>query len=71
VGTLLRDTFNLPKGCVSCQPMLALIYKLGMSVDKRWRRIRGFNRLAKVIKGVKFKDGMEMNENTDDARISA
>jgi len=42
-----------------------------MSVDKRWRRIRGFNRLAKVIKGVKFKDGMEMNENTDDARISA
>jgi len=42
-----------------------------MSAEKRWRRIRGFNHLVKVIRGVKFKDGMEMNDNTEDARIAA
>jgi len=36
------------KGCVSCNTMLAMLYKLGMSAEKRWRRIRGFHHLAKV-----------------------
>lgn len=67
----VRHRSNQAKGCVSRQTMLAMIYKLGMSAEKRWRRIRGFNHLAKVIKGVKFKDGMEMNDNTEDARIAA
>jgi len=67
----VRHRSRQAKGCVSRQTMLAMIYKLGMSAEKRWRRIRGFNHLAKVIKGVKFKDGMEMNDNTEDARIAA
>ena len=37
--------------------MLAKLYKLGMSAEKLWQRIRGFDYLAKVIGGVKFKDG--------------
>ena len=44
--------------------MLAMIYKLGMSAEKRWHRIRGFHYLAKVIKGVKFIDGVEVSSNT-------
>jgi putative transposase len=28
--------------------------------EKKWRRLRGFNYLAKVITGVKFKDGIEV-----------
>jgi hypothetical protein len=51
--------------------MLAMIYKLGMSAEQRWRRIRGFNYLAKVIEGVKFRDGVEVNGNTDDSRSAA
>ena len=51
--------------------MLAMIYKLGMSAEKRWRRIRGFNYLAKVIDGVKFRDGVEVNSNTNDSRNAA
>ncbi len=51
--------------------MLAMIYKLGMSAEKRWRKLRGFSHLAKVIRGVKFKDGIEVNndetENNRDA----
>lgn len=29
---------------------------------QRWRRLRGFDYLAKVIIGIKFKDGVEVTE---------
>ncbi len=54
--------------------MLVMIYKLGMCAEKRWRRIRGFDQLAKFIEGVKFKDGIEiseMNEHTEENRNAA
>ena len=51
--------------------MLVMIYKLGMSAEKRWRRIRGFARLAKVIEDVKFKDGIEVNRETENNRSIA
>jgi len=58
---------------VICNTMLAMLYKLGMSAERRWRRIRGFNNLAKVVEGVKFKDGVEVNDNreTDQSRNAA
>ena len=40
-----------------------MIFKLGMCVEKNWRRLNGFDFLGKVITGVKFKDGIE--ETTD------
>jgi hypothetical protein len=44
-----------------------------MSAENRWRRIRGFNYLAKVVEGVKFRDGVEIdvNSETDDSRSAA
>jgi len=33
-----------------------MIFKLGMSAEKNWRRLRGFQWVAKVIEGVKFRD---------------
>lgn len=45
--------------------MLTMIYKLGMCAEKRCCRIRGFERLAKVIMGVKFQDGAEVTENAE------
>ena len=67
----VRHRTDRAKGCVSRNTMLAMIYKLGMSAEKRWRRIRGFHYLAKVIEGVKFKDGIEVSSNTDDNRDAA
>jgi putative transposase len=40
--------------------MLAMIYKLGLSAERSWRRLRGFEWLAKVVEGVKFRDGIEV-----------
>ena len=68
----IRHRTDRAKGCVSRNTMLAMIYKLGMSAEQRWRRIRGAKHLAKVIDGVKFKDGIEVNSKTDtDHRRSA
>ena len=38
--------------------MLHMMFKLGQCAQKQW--LRGFDYLAKVITGVKFKDGIEV-----------
>jgi hypothetical protein len=43
--------------------MLHMMFKLSQCAQKNWRRQRGFAELAKVITGVKFKDGVEQNES--------
>lgn len=42
--------------------MLHMMFKLGQCAEKRWHRLRGFDHLAKVIEGVKFKDGIEVEK---------
>ena len=56
------------KGCLTRNVMLHMLFKLGQCAEKKWRRLRGFDYLAKVITGVKFKDGIEV---TDVNRINA
>ena len=45
------------RGCVARHTILSMVYKLGQSAQKRWRRLRGFKLLAEVIRGIQFKDG--------------
>ncbi len=40
------------RGCVARHTILSMVYKLGQSAQKRWRRLRGFKLLAEVIRGV-------------------
>jgi putative transposase len=61
-GTIRHRT-KRSKGCLSRDGMLHMLFKLGMCVEKRWRRLRGFNYLAKVIEGVQFRDGEEVITN--------
>jgi len=58
-GTIRHRT-KRSKGCLSRDSMLHMIYKLGQCAQKNWRRQRGFNYLAKVVQGVKFRDGEEV-----------
>jgi len=50
------------RGCVSKDTILALVFKLVQSAEKRWLRIRGFKYLADVIEGVPFKDGLRVEQ---------
>ena len=63
----IRHRTDQTKGCVSRESMLAMMFKLGMAAQKRWRRLRGFEQLAKVITGVKFVDGVEIESEQRDA----
>ena len=56
----IRHRTKRSKGCLSREGMLSMMFKLGQCAQKKWRRLRGFNYLAKVITDVKFKDGIEV-----------
>jgi transposase-like protein len=58
----IRHRTDRTKGCLTRDGMLSMIFKLGMSAEKNWRRLRGFEWLAKVINGVKFRDGIEVQQ---------
>lgn len=58
-GTIRHRT-KRSKGCLSRGVMLHMMLKLGMCAQENWQRLRGFNYLGQVIKGVKFRDGIEV-----------
>lgn len=59
------------RGCVSRDTILGLVFKLGLSAQQRWQRLRGFKHLADVINGVKFKDGVRVKHEQQNSRIAA
>ena len=59
------------RGCVSRDTILSLVFKLGLSAQQRWQRLRGFQHLTDVIKGVKFKDGVRVKNEQQNSRIAA
>ena len=55
----VRHRTRKTKNCLSRKTGLAMVYKLAMSAQKGWRRLRGFRQLTHVIEGVKFIDGVD------------
>ena len=56
-ATILHRT-KRSKGCLNRDGMLHMMFKLGQCAEQNWRKLRGFDCLAKVITGVAFKDGI-------------
>lgn len=50
------------KGCLSHKTATAMVFKLVTAASKTWRRLAGNNRLPQVIEGVRFKDGIQVND---------
>ena len=48
------------KGALSQATARLMVFKLVMAAAITWRRLQGQNQLPKVIKGVKFRDGIEV-----------
>ena len=53
------------RNCGSRDTTLAMVFKLMESAQKRWIKIRGFNLLTLVVNNVKFKDGIQVVEQSD------
>ena len=50
------------KGCLSNDTAIAMVFKLLEAAQRSWRRLDGTSFLPKVIFGVKFKNGIEMQD---------
>jgi transposase-like protein len=55
----VRLRTNKTRGCVSRAGMLTMVFKLTKTAEQKWHKLKGHERLAQVVKGVKFKDGLQ------------
>ncbi len=58
----IRHRTTRMKGCVTRDSLLHMMFKLGQCAEKNWRKLRGFAYLAKLIEGVKFVNGEEVQQ---------
>ena len=50
------------KGALSQDTARLMVFKLVMAAARTWRRLKGENQLPKVIRGVTFRDGVEVTD---------
>ncbi len=53
------------RNCGSRDTTLAMVYKLMLSAQKRWKRIKGFRKLELVVNNVPFRDGEQVIDQSD------
>ena len=53
------------KGALSQDTARLMVFKLVMAAAKTWRRLKGENQLPKVIRGVTFRDGVEVTNTPE------
>jgi transposase-like protein len=58
----VRHRTTRSKGCLSHDTGMIMVFKLIQAAQSSWRRLDGQNQLPKVITGVKFADGIEVNQ---------
>lgn len=50
------------KGCGTRMATLTMVFKLVLSAQKRWRRLRGYRKIEKVLAGVLYRDGKQTDQ---------
>jgi transposase-like protein len=58
----VRHRSRQTKGCGSRTATLTMVFKLTREAEKRWRKVNGYPLLAKVLRGVEFQDGIELEK---------
>ena len=53
------------RGALSPTTARLMVFKLTMAASKTWRRLKGESQLPKVIRGVIFRDGVELTKTPD------
>jgi putative transposase len=48
-----------------------MVFKLIEAAQKSWRRLDGHNQLPKVVLGVRFSDGLEVDTANDQPKAAA
>jgi len=47
------------RGCVSRTSILSMVFKLVISAEQRWLKLRGAELISEVIQGIQFKNGVQ------------
>ena len=63
----VRHRTSRTKNCVTRSTFLGLAFKLAEEAAKTWRRIRAPEKVAEVLKGARYEDGMRVPDNPPDA----
>jgi hypothetical protein len=50
------------KGALSQDTARLMVFQLVMAAARTWRRLKGENQLPKVVRGVRFRNGVEVTE---------
>ena len=58
----IRHRSRQTKGCGSRIATLSMVFKLSISAESHWRKLRGSQMIPKVMSGVEFKDGEELKK---------
>jgi len=53
------------KGALSQKTAKLMVFTLIQAASKKWLRLKGRNQLPKVIEGIKFNDGVEVTDDTE------
>lgn len=67
----IRHRTKRVKGAFSEQSMMAMMFKLAITAQASFRRLRGFRWLADVINGVSFVDGIKQHDQDQQRQIAA
>jgi putative transposase len=60
----VRHRTTRTRNCVSRATFLGLAFKLIESAEQSWRRIRGPEKIASLLQGIPFKDGLPVTDST-------
>lgn len=51
---------------MSRNTLLGLVFQLALAAERSWLKLRGFDRLPDVVKGIKFQDGIAVLDEAND-----
>lgn len=60
----VRHRTDRTRGAISRDSIVPFVFKLGNVAEQHWRKLNGFEYLAKVITGVRFRDGIEVRDDS-------
>jgi putative transposase len=67
----IRHRTKQVKGAFSQQTLMAMMFKLAIAAEQSFRRIKGFDWLADVIRGVPFIDGLKKQDQDQQRQAAA
>lgn len=60
----VRHRTDRTRGAISRESIVPFVFKLSKVAEQHWRRLNGFEFLAKLITGVRFQDGIEVRDHS-------